>query len=281
MAAGLALLLVFLAACRGPQPGDPASSKATAASSETLLERQLLEVVELEKDLDAEAAKPDAEFREVQRRFDTVTQRYNGLVANNPDSLETRLLYGKLLSRFNDSEGALEQFQAAESIIRRLQAGAPSGSDAAYSSAELEAALAVVYQDQTTVFAEIGDPSLALHFAKRTVELQPGQAAYHFGLGQVLAAFHQEIVDQEILTRDQLDAQMLQAFATAKDLQPDNLDLQFRYGQAFLDTANPDWQAALAHWQTLAPNPALSPLQQQMVDAYIRQCQLQLAPSPP
>jgi tetratricopeptide (TPR) repeat protein len=245
----IVVLLAGLAGCRSSVK-EPATADAMETSI-SLLEQRLLDAISREQQLDAVAAKPDADAREVQRLFQDVATEYNGIIARNPRHLESRLLYGKLLSRYGDREGARDQFLVAASI---------------------DPAIAVIHQQLSTYYAEEEDFTRALAYALNAVRIEPETAAYHFGLGQVLAAFRQEFIDEQVFTTDRLDADMLAAFKAAAALEPDTLPLQFRYGEAFYDVDSPDWNVALAHWQALQANPGLSPLQQDATRLHQARC---------
>ncbi|MGC9452979.1 MAG: tetratricopeptide repeat protein [Oceanipulchritudo sp.] len=256
---GLILLVAGLLAgttgCRMPWPRSAPARETSAGSSTTLLDQQLLETIERERQLDTVAAGADADSMEVQRRFQQVARDYASLIARNPEHLETRLLYGKLLSRYGDAEGAREQFLIA---------------------AKIDPNVAVIHQQLSTYYAEQGDFTRALAYALNALRLEPQTAAYHFGLGQVLAAFRQEFLDEQVFSSERLDTDLLAAFQTAAQLEPATLPLQFRYGEAFYDVDNPDWNTALAHWQALFQNPALSQLQQDAVRLHQARCLIEL-----
>jgi tetratricopeptide (TPR) repeat protein len=249
-------LILLAPGCRNPAPAEPREPSETSL---TLLDQQLLEVIELEKELDEMAAAPDADYGQVQRHFQEVAQLYHGIIVRNPNHLDSRLLYAKLLSRFGDREGAWEQFITAAKLAEKE-----------------DLQIAVIHQELSTYYAEEGDHTRALAYALNAVEIEPEIAAYHFGLGQVLAGFKPEFMEDGIYSSARIDEMMLTAFASAKDLQPHSLDLQFRYGEAFYDVESPDWNVALAHWQSLAANPALSPFQQDAVRLHQARCLIEL-----
>jgi hypothetical protein len=255
--AWLLLGLLVLTACRSPETQVP-SAEAPAIRSLSLLEQQLLEIIETEQRLDRAAARPDADEREIQRQFHELNRRYQGIIARNPDHLESRLLYGKFLSRYGDREGARDQFLFA---------------------ARIDPNIAVIHQELGTYYAEEGDHTRALAYALNAVELEPETAAYHFGLGQLLAAFRPEFLNEDVFTPRQIDEKMLEAFRTAARLEPDSLNLQFRYGQAFYDLSNPDWEGALAHWHHLGERKDLDALQADMVRVNRVRCLVELGRS--
>jgi tetratricopeptide (TPR) repeat protein len=248
------LLCVSLSAgCRSAPPAAVAQVPATRSAS--LLEEQLLQVIEMEQRLDTIAEGPAPDSFEVQRRFQDISRSYASIIARNPDHLETRLLYGKLLMRYGDNEGARDQFLLA---------------------ARIDPEVAVIHQQLGTYYAEQGDFTRALAYALNALELEPETAAYHFGLGQLLAAFGGEFVAAEVFTADEIEAQMLAAFRTAAELEPETLPLQFRYGEAFYDIGAPDWEAALAHWRALGVRAGLDPLQADAVRLHQARCLIEL-----
>lgn len=242
---------VLLSACRSHPPAQAGNPDGSIS----LLEQRLLETIAMQEQLDAAAAQPDADSREIQRLFQQVSREYEGIIARNPDHLETRLIYGKLLSQYGDSEGARVQFLMA---------------------ARIDPKIAVIHQQLSTYYAEERDHTRALAYALNAVELEPETAAYHFGLGQLLAAFREEFLNDEVFTPEQLDAEMLGAFRKAAELEPDTLPFQMRTGEAFYDVAEPDWQAALAHWEALAARPGLTPLQADAIRLHTARCLVEL-----
>jgi tetratricopeptide (TPR) repeat protein len=249
----LLLLPICFGACSTPKPTAP--SNAPETSTRSLLEDRLLSVLELEQDLDAAAAKEDPEIGQIQRQFHGVAAAYRDLLAFNPDSLETRLLYGKLLSRYGDRDGARDQFLAAARIDPRV---------------------AVIHQQLATYYAEEADHTRALAFMLNAVELEPETAAYHFGLGQLLLAFREPFVEEGIYSRPQLETEMLNAFRTAATLSPLETALQFRFGEAAYDVAQPDWPATLAHWIDIENRLALDPLQHDALHVHVARCLIAL-----
>ena len=252
MAAG-----ILASGCRGPQVNDSAPAEPEVSLS--LLEQRLLRVIDLEEHLERVSAEPDADVNDVQRRFQEVAAEYHGIIVRNPEDLDARLLYAKLLSRYGDRETAWEHFLVAAKLAEKegLQ-------------------IAVIHQELSTYYAEEGDHTRAIAYALNAIDIEPAVAAYHFGLGQVLAGFKPEFTADGIYSSARIDEMMLRAFATARDLDPANLDLQFRYGEAFYDVEYPDWESALAHWQSLADQPGLSPFQPDAIRLQQARCLLGL-----
>ncbi|MEX0324671.1 MAG: tetratricopeptide repeat protein [Puniceicoccaceae bacterium] len=249
---GLLVALIILAGCRGPRAEEPTPGEQVTLS---LLEQRLLRVIELEEQLEEVASQPDADYGEVQRRFQEVAGEYHGIIVRNPDDLNARLLYAKLLSRYGDRDTAWEQFITAAKLAENE-----------------DRQIAVIHQELSTYYAEEGDHTRAIAYALNAIDIEPETAAYHFGLGQVLAAFKPEFMADGIYSSARIDEMMLRAFATARDLQPNDPDLQFRYGEAFYDVEDPDWENALAHWEQLAAFPGLSPFQQDAILLHKARC---------
>jgi len=252
LACGL-LILLFLSACRLPWSSTRDPVTADDARGITLLEDRLLSVIRMEAELDARAAGPDADPREVQRLFHRVAREYQGIIARNDQHLESRLLYGKLLMRYGDSDGARDQFLIAARIDPRV---------------------AVIHQQLSTYFAEAGDHTRALAYALNAIDLEPETAAYHFALGQLLVAFRDSFIKGGVFSEAQLETTLMDAFRTAALLEPETLPLQFRYGEAFYDISDPNWETALAHWTGLSGRDGLTPLQRDSVQVHRVRCLL-------
>lgn len=251
-----AAMLAGLSACRSPERDMP---PAPSENTISLKHQQLIDIIEAEQELERRAAEENAEFTEIQRVFRQVDQMYASFLSRNPDDLESRLLYGKLLLRYHDLEGARMQFLVAAKLAER------SGEQ-----------FAVIHQQLSTIAAEEGDYSRAVVFADNAIKIEPQVAAYHYGLGQILAAYRQNLIDDEVFQPEVLDQNILQCFATAMELEPDTLPLLFRYGEAFYDVANPDWQLALQHWQSLGQRDDLAPLQLDAVRLHQARCHIEL-----
>lgn len=222
---------ILINGCASPASDENQPAGRAAVTSASLLESQLLDIIQRQQELAVDAADPDAYTPDIQRRFQDIAQDYNALIARNPGHLESRLLYGKFLAEYGDADGARDQFLHA---------------------ARIDPNVAVIHQQLGTYYAELNDFTRALAYYLNAVQIEPDNAVYHFGLGQLLTAFRDELIRDEALPVERLDADLLNAFKSAAELQPDNLDFQMRYGEAFHDVASPDWQAALDHWNSLS-----------------------------
>ncbi|MDV7398089.1 hypothetical protein RZS08_42195, partial [Arthrospira platensis SPKY1] len=85
------------------------------AAAATLYEQRLLGILELEEAFEAWLQTPEG--RENERMawasFQRVARAYDLLIADVPERIEARILYGKFLSRMGDAEGAFLQFSEA------------------------------------------------------------------------------------------------------------------------------------------------------------------------
>jgi len=220
-------------------------------SSLSLYESRLLDTIEKERELDAMAASNEYSTQEVQRLFLSVAQDYNAIIANNPDKIEAHLLYGKLLSRYGDLEGARTAFIAAATI---------------------DPTAAVIHQQLGNYYAEVGDPSRALAYYMNAVDFEPEEALYHFGLGDLIYAYRDQLVEEAGLDVNLLEEKMLAAFLKATEIDPGNSVYQFRYGETFYDQKDPDWEQALAHWLSLPDKISLSAVQLAAIKLHAARC---------
>jgi len=201
--------------------------------SDSYLDRRLMAVVERQQELLSEMERRLAEGEQLSEaewrmRFEDVAAEYDSILVDNPEEVLPLILYGKLLRRLGERENAHTLFMRANSLDPKL---------------------AVVKQQLGNYYAEEERPALALALYMEAIALQPEEAVYYFGLGQLLVAFRNEFLeDKEAFSEEALDRQILEAFRTAMELAPQNDDFQMRYGEAFYDVANPDWEMALAHW---------------------------------
>lgn len=251
---GFLFLLAVVGGCSSPVETE----KTPLDQQLTLMEKKFFEIRQLELELDDAMKQENADEREIQRLFQIVDLEYAGLISRNPDNVEIKILYGKLLSRVGDTRGAITQL--GEVLMKQPD-------------------LAAVHLELSTCFADEGDYTRAMFYAFRAQELEPEIAAYHYQIGQILAAFRDKFIQDEIYTPEKIDGLMLEAFNSARKLEPDQLPLQFRYGEAFYDVESPDWEAALTHWQALLDSPALSTTEADAVRLHQVRCLIELGRS--
>ena len=242
------LSLFSLAISRAATPEEVGTEDVAPV---TLYEQRLLNAIEEMNALDAYAEDTSNNFSEIERRFRQVSNTFNGVIASNPDMIEARLIYGKMLDRYGDRHGAGVQF-------REVLSRDPS--------------VAVAHQQLGTYYAEERDLPRALAYYLSAIDYAPNEPVYHFGLGNLLHAFQTDFVEEGLLEEAVLREKMLEAFAKAAELAPRNPVYHFRYGEAFDQLVSPDWEAALAHWNAFAAWPQLTPLQRQLISLHAVRC---------
>lgn len=248
---GLLALSVLMSACAGNEPGSaavtpglqPAVAQTVAPS---LYEQRLLRILEREEAFETWLQTPEGSENErlAWAGFQEVARAYDVLIADVPDRIEARILYGKFLSRMGDAEGAFEQFSLAY---------------------RMEPNLAVISQELGTLYAEQGEITQALSFYLRAIELEPNESFYHLALGELLVTFRAGLMREGVFDSATLDAAILEAFGEAAQLSPRDVRLQFRLGEAFAQVEQPDWGAALTFWTQLLQRQDLTPLQRQLI----------------
>jgi tetratricopeptide (TPR) repeat protein len=251
-------LALFLTACRSGVSGPtrdsavPTAQPGAATEALSLYEQRLLRAIDEMAALDEAAAAAEEKDRPgVERQFHRVAGTFNSIIADNPDQIEVRLIYAKLLDRFGDREGALGQ--CAEVLLR-------------------DPGVAVAHQMVGTFFAEEGDHAKALAYYLNAVGAAPDEATYHFGLGDLLYTFRPGFLEDGIFTAESLDEKTQSAFRRAAELAPDELPYQFRYGESFYDLPEPSWSLALEHWARLARRSDLTPLQEDALRLHQARC---------
>ena len=185
---------------------------------------------------------------DLERHINKLILSYDNYLSDNPDDVSALILYGKLLRRIGKNDQALKAFFKAD---------------------ELDPHIAVVKQQIGNHFAETGKSKAALTFYLNAIELDPEVPAYHYALGEILYTFRNQFIKEKVFTLDAIDRQMLKAFQTAVRLEPEKFDAQMRLGEAYYDLVNPNWKAALLHWNRLRKaTPADNLLRQQIVDLH-------------
>lgn len=221
-------------------------------TSISFYDQRLLKAIEDKIELETFADSVAQEnYPDVQRRFRQVTSEFQALIADNPERIEARLIYGKFLDRFGDREGAYAQWVE---VLR------------------LDRTVAVAHQQMGTFYAEEGDYGRALAYYLTATEMAPKEPAYHFAVGELLFAFGGRFVEDGAYDIATASSMMMTAFRKAAELDPANPVYQFRYGEAFYDLPAPDWEAAIVHWRGVLGRSDLSELQKQSVWLHLARC---------
>lgn len=257
---GAALAVIpFFTACRSEPSNSAEASSVSESGSEafSLYEQRLIRVMEDVDALNAMAEKAgEVDLPEVKRHFHNVANTFKAIIADNPDQIEVRLLYAKMLDAFGDRTGASSQ---CGEVLNR------------------DPTVAVAHQMLGTFFAEEGDYFRALSFYLNAIQAAPGEATYYFGLGDLLYTFRPGFIKDGVFTSDDLDAKVVEAFRQAAEFAPDELRYQFRYGESFYDLPDPDWTLPLAIWERLSARADLSDLQREAIWLHQARCLGELA----
>ncbi len=196
---------------------------------------------------------------ELERRLGEIVLAYSSYLSDNFDDVEALILYGKLLRRLGENEHAFNIFLKAD---------------------ELDPTIAVVKQQIGNHLAETDNGKAALTFYLHAVDLEPKVTEYNYALGETLYRFREEFLSDQLFTPSALDREMLKAFRTAARLCPESFDLQMRLGEAYYDLENPDWKAALIHWERLRKaTPDYNELRCQILDLHRARVLIQLGRS--
>lgn len=216
------------------------SATAAADTVETGLSREmrllLTDQQEFFQRLESERMAPES--AEAQRVATSLSEAWERILAANPEATEAWILYGKFLRRIGAVDLANKAFVRAN---------------------ELDPSIAVVKQQIGNYLAETGKFELALAYFMAATELEPEEAVYHYQTGELIALFREEFIASGTLDEKAIDSLMLDAFATAARLRPEERSLQLRYAEAWFDVADPEWPRALELWKALhssATNPA-------------------------
>ena len=80
--------------------------------------------------------------------------------------------------------------------------------------------LAVVKQQIGNFLTEKEDYGLAMHYYLNAIELEPGVASCHYGMGELYYQIRNEFVKDGILNEVEFNMQMVTAFKEATRLEP-------------------------------------------------------------
>jgi tetratricopeptide (TPR) repeat protein len=166
----------------------------------------------------------------VENNLLALKSRFETFVNENPNNLEAQILYGKFLNR-------IEHYEEAFKVFATIDKNNPK--------------IAVVKQQIANFLAETAKPDLALPYLAKAIELEPKQAIYHYQFGDLLCSYKDFYIESGIYTSEEWDAQMLESFKNAFELNPLEWTFAMRYGQAFYDLHSPQWEKALEHWNKL------------------------------
>ena len=236
--AGAALAAAFLCACQTQKKPTFETAKISDAqkTSYTLFEERLGNLVKETESLAQGVAQKNVTPLEARLRLNELEEVWTEFAAEHPENIETQILYGKFLRSARFDEAAYKAFLRAEKL-------APD--------------IAVVKQQLSTYETETGKYSEAYAHIKDATRLEPRTSAYQAQLGEFLAAYGKNLVDQNIISQAQKDAEMLAAFKAASEIQSGDIDFLIRYAQACEETYPPDFETAEKLWEKAEASAAL------------------------
>lgn len=202
----------------------------------SMADRRLFSIVKRQQSLMERVARTAGEDGTVnpdlERQISQQSQEWQSYIADNPEDIEARILYGKYLRTFGQNESAAEQFIQAD---------------------RLDDSIPVVKQQIGNYMAENGLYTEALAWFLQAISLAPKEARYHFQAGELLYRYRWQFIEDGSFTREALDAEILTAFGQAAFLAPEDFAMQLRYGESFYDIKVPKWHLALNVFQQTLP----------------------------
>ncbi len=220
------LLLVFclsLFACASSL--EPKKRNVQTANSFTLAEKNLLEIIDEQKAFDLYLEQNgNKNISEIRSKIKSLDLRWEEYLRGNPKNVNALIIYGKYLRKTDRTEEAYKIFQKAD---------------------KLENHLAIIKQQLATYEGEDKNYKDSYAHLKEAINLEPKNAIYHFQLGELLYLKGTDMAEQNLLSTKDCDAQMIEAFKTAKELDPNNGRYALRYAQTFFDLQEPNCEDAL------------------------------------
>lgn len=202
------------------------------SAAETLAEKSLREIVTRERELFATAQRQGEQLDEA--RFageaQAIARSYDVLIQKNPEFAPAFVAYGLFLDK-------IDMNRAAVAMLLRAN--------------KLDPHIPLVKNQLAKLLAEDGKPLDALPYLTSAIALAPNEPLYHFHLGQLLLEARHDFVTSGEWTAAALERTMLQAFARAAELAPNDLSLAYQQAKAYYELDPPRWEEALALWERL------------------------------
>ena len=200
--------------------------------AETLAEKTLKDIVARQRDIFARADKEgdNLDMARLRGELQSVIHSYDVFIQKSPDFAPAYVTYGLLL-------GQVGMTREAVGILLKAN--------------KLDAEIPVVKNELARFLAEDGKVVEALPWLTAAIDLAPQEPLYHYHLGKLLTEGRDEFIKTGQFARSALDQAMLEAFARAAELAPDNFGYAYRSAEAYYDLEVPQWDAALARWSAL------------------------------
>ena len=221
----------------------PADDNQPAQASESLPLRTLKGIVEKQRAILADAAKSGGQLDQESLRdqLQGVCHDYELLLRDDPDFAAGYASYGLLLCKVGMDKQALGLLLQSD---------------------KLDPTDPVVKNEIAVCLAETGKPIDAVGYYMAAIGLEPKEPLYHYQLGMLLWAAHDDLIRTGDWTRASVESAMNDAFRHAAELAPDRIEFTYRYAESFRDMQNPDWDKALKVWAMLEEK-AQTPIERQ------------------
>jgi len=194
----------------------------------SLVEQKLLKIIQLEESFFANDSEVEEHF--IASQAQEIVHLYENIIENNPDHVESKILFGKFLIKVGQHEDAIPFFLEAD---------------------QLNPNLAVTKQQIANHLIHTNRAADALPFMLLATEIEPEQPIYHFSLGQFLQKLKASLLDVNISNLPSLDDLMLSSFKKASELEPENFNYTLRFAQCFHDLKHANKLHALDAWNRL------------------------------
>jgi len=195
----------------------------------SLVEQKLLKLIKLEELFFANVNEVEEHF--IASQAQEIIHLYENIIENNPDHVESKILFGKFLIRVGQHEDAISLFLEAD---------------------QLNPNLAITKQQIANHLIHTNRAIDALPFMLMATRIEPEQPIYHFSLGQFLQRFKTSLVDTNISKLPSIDDLMLNSFKKASELEPGNFNYALRFAQCFHDMDRVNKLHALDAWSRLS-----------------------------
>lgn len=202
------------------------------SAAESLAEKSLRDIVARERALFAAAERDGDQLDEARFAGDAqaIARSYDVLVQKNPDFAPAFVAYGLFLDK-------VDMNRAAVAMLLRAN--------------KLDPHIPLVKNQLAKLLAEDGKPLDALPYLTSAIELEPREPLYHFHLGQLLLEAREDFLLSGEWTRAALQRTMLDAFARAAELAPNDLSIAYQHAKAYYELEPPRWEEALGLWERL------------------------------
>ncbi|WP_052362097.1 hypothetical protein, partial [Geminisphaera colitermitum] len=209
----------------------------------------------------AAAKTTQADINDMANDFQKLAYDYDDYVARYPDFAAGYVAYAQFLAnplfaapdaRRPIPGDGLQRKRAIQLLLRANQ---------------LEPDIPLVKNQLGNYLAEEARPLEAIQYYLEAIRLDPGQPLYHLQLGTLLAESRDTFIASGNWTPSTVDQTMLDAFARAAALAPNNPALAYQHALAYYDLSVPDWPAALAAWRALASR-MTTPVEKQAIQLH-------------